>query len=232
MSTVQNIIDRAYRLLGQLNLGESADTNESANLLTALNAMLDSWRNERLMCYAVQDQTIPLVSTNATRTVGPSGDLITTRPITIEGAYIVYSNVSVPVRVIEYDEWAAIPAKTTTSTYPGFLYYQPTMPDGTINLWPIPSGSSTLHILTWTPVLSFASVGLTVTLPPGWEDALAANLAIYIAPEIPVDPRPTVIGMARNTKSMIKKANVRVIKATSELATLLNRSHSNIERGW
>ena len=64
MATVQVVIDRAYRLLGQLNLGESADSTESANALIAINALLDSWRNESLMCYAMHDQSINLANGN------------------------------------------------------------------------------------------------------------------------------------------------------------------------
>src|SRR4051812_2373819 len=107
-STAQNIIDRALRLLGQLESGQSATTAETADCLTALNAMLDSWRNERLMCWALQDEAIPLVSTNSTRSLGPSGDYVTTRPQDILGAYVVYSTSSIPVRVITAQEWDSI----------------------------------------------------------------------------------------------------------------------------
>ena len=136
MSTVQTIIDRACRLLGQLNSGESADAQESADSLIALNAMLGSWRNQELMCYAVQDESISLSSGNTNRTIGPSGNLVTTRPVRIEDAYIIYQNISTPIIILNEEEWASISDKTVTSTYPNRIYYKPEMPDGRIYLYP------------------------------------------------------------------------------------------------
>lgn len=228
MSTVQTIIDRAYRLLGQLNLGSSADVDLSANGLIGLNAMLGSWRNEKLMCYAIQDESIPLVATNTTRTIGPSGNLVSTRPVSILDASITYNNISIPVRVIEAEEWNAIPDKASTSDFPDTIYYRPEMPDGKIFLYPVPSASSTLHVLTQTPVLEFAAVSTAVSLPPGWEDALASNLAVHMAPECSVEPSPTVMGMAKNAKASIKRQNVRPLLAVSELTALTTRPVNHI----
>jgi hypothetical protein len=228
-STAQNIIDRALRLLGQLESGQSATTAETADCLTALNAMLDSWRNERLMCWSLQDEAIPLVSTNSTRSLGPSGDYVTTRPQDILGAYVVYSTSSIPVRVITAQEWDSIPLKTATATFPNRLYYEPQMPNGVAYLYPVPSASSTLHVRTKVPFTSFASAGGAVELPPGWLEALANNLAISVAPEYEVDPiNPAVIAAAKSSKAFIKLVNARPIELNTELTLLLNQRRSNI----
>lgn len=216
---------------GQLNLGESANAAESANALIAINALLDSWRNEGLMCYAMQDETVPLASGNTTRTVGPTGNLATTRPVFIKQAYIVYGSTSIPIRVIESEEYAAISDKTATSTYPTRIYYQPLMPDGKIWLYPLPSASSDLHVLTEAAVTAFAAVSTTVSLPPGWEDALTSNLCVYMAPEWEWEPSNTVIGMARNSKRSIKKINTRPVNAVNEVALLTRHSRQNIVTG-
>ena len=229
MATVQTIIDRAYRMLGQLNLGESADSTESANALIALNAMLDSWRNESLMCYAMQDQSINLANGNTTKTIGPTGDLVTTRPTNIDDAYILYSGDSIPVKIIEYaTEYIYIPDKTTTDTYPLKIAYKPEMPDGRIYMYPLPNATSVLHVITRTPVTAFSTVGTTISLPPGWEDALASNLAIYLAPELEANPSQMVIGMAANTKRSIKRTNTRPIKQANELVAISQPYRGNI----
>ena len=232
MATVQVVIDRAYRLLGQLNLGESADSTESANALIAINALLDSWRNESLMCYAMQDQSINLANGNTTKTIGPTGDLVTTRPTNIDDAYILYSGDSIPVKIIEYaSEYVYIPDKTTTDTYPLKIAYNPEMPDGRIYMYPLPNATSVLHVITRTPVTAFALVSTTISLPPGWEDALAANLALYLAPELQVQPSPMVIGMAANTKRSIKRTNTRPIKQSNELVAISQPYRGNILTG-
>ena len=232
MATVQVVIDRAYRLLGQLNLGESADSTESANALIAINAQLDSWRNESLMCYAMQDQSINLANGNTSKTIGPTGDLVTTRPTNIDDAYILYSGDSIPVKIIEYaSEYVYIPDKTTTDTYPLKIAYNPEMPDGRIYMYPLPNATSVLHVITKTPVTAFALVSTTISLPPGWEDALAANLALYLAPELQVQPSPMVIGMAANTKRSIKRTNTRPIKQSNELVAISQPYRGNILTG-
>lgn len=231
MATAQTLIDRSMRLLGMLEPGVSATTAETADVLIALNAMLDSWRNEKLLCYAVQDQTISLSSGNATRTIGATGNLVTTRPVRIDTAYIIYSSTSIPVNILNDEEWASLPDKTATSTYPSDIYYRPEYPDGKIYLYPIPDDSSDLHVLTWTPVTAFATAATSVALPPGWEDALASNLALYVAPEFEKEPSNTVVGMARNAKAYIKRINMRPTKMYTELPALTGRSMGNIITG-
>lgn len=232
MATVQTIINRAVRLLVQTNSGEAADTQESADALESLNAMLGVWRNDRLMCYAIQDQSITLSSGNSTRTIGPTGNLVTTRPVRIDTAYIVQSNESHDVRIINETEYASIGDKTSAASWPTRLYYQPSMSNGTIYLWPVPNASSTLHVLTWTPVTEFATVSDAITLPPGWEDALASNLAVHLAPEYSVEPSQTLLGMARNSLAALRKINSRAFKAYTELPALVGNYKSNIITGY
>ena len=231
MAAVSVRIDRAVRLLGKLNLGETCTTDEYANNLISLNAMLDGWRNEKLMCYTMQDESVTLAATNNTRTVGPSGNLVTTRPVEIQSAYIIYSNVSIPVKILTDQEWADLPDKISTSTYPNRLNYKPDMPNGTLYLYPVPNASSVLHLITRTPVLAFSAVTDTVTLPPGWEDAIDTNLAIRLAPEYKTTASPEVRQMAVTSLASLKRINSRPTKTTTELGALFGRHHSNILTG-
>jgi hypothetical protein len=228
MATAQTLIDRSLRLIDQLNSGESGTAQESADLLIELNDILDMWRNENLMCYAMQDETIPLVSGNTTRTIGPSGNLVSVRPTQINDAYIVYQNTSVPVHIIEFDEYAAIPDKTVTSSYPSVIYYKPEMPDGKIYMYPLPDTSSDLHVLTLTPFTAFASLATSASLPPGYEAALVGALAVRAAPTFNKDPKPSVIQMANNAKRLIKRTNARPLKQTDELFAIGRQHRSNI----
>jgi hypothetical protein len=225
VSTVQGICDRAGRLLALPDSGQSLTPAESADALVALNAMVSSWRNEALTCYSVRDESLTLDG-STTYSIGPSGDLNTDRPIELVGAYVVLSGVSYPCRLIEAAEYAAIPVKATTADFPTEVYYQPTMPTGTLYPYPIPP-SGTLHLLTRTPVSTFALTD-TVSLPPGWEDALAYNLAVAIASEYMVQPSPLVVKMAATTKGNIKRANARPLAVSSDLARMIGRGRPNI----
>lgn len=221
MSTVQALCDRAGRLL----VGESLSIDESADALIALNAMVGSWNTEALTCYAIRDESLTLTGAT-TYSIGPSGNLNTDRPVEILGAYTVISTVSYSARIIEAEEYAAIPVKATTSTFPDRFYYQPTMPTGTLYPYPIAS-SGTLHLLTRTPVGTFALTD-TVSLPPGWEEALSSNLAVRMAAEFQVQPSPLVMQMATVSKANLKRANSRPLVVSSDLAVMIGKARPNI----
>lgn len=228
MSAANDIINRACRLLLQLDSGNSVTGQEATDALTALNAMMDSWRNERLMVYSMQEETVPMVANRQTYTVGPSGtDLVTTRPVEIERAYILYQNISYPVRIIDEEFWALLPAKLTTSTWPDHIWPQMGMPNITLHCYPEPNASSSLIILTRVALTSFALTD-TISLPPGWEDAMAFNLAVALAPEYNTEPSPTVVRKAGETKAAIKRANSRPVMLSQELSLMMSQPKAHI----
>lgn len=230
MSTAQTIIDRAMRLIGAIASGESPTAAESTDALAALNAMIESWQTERLYVYAMVDTAFTLVPTDASYTVGPAGNFaLTPRPPKIEDIYIRESGIDYPIQLIDFQRWDAIADKTSTSNIPEFAYYEPTLATGTLQLWPVPSAANSLHIVTWTTLASLAAVGTTVTLPQGYERALAYNLAIEIAPEFEKKVSSDVYGIAAEAKANIKRANQRPLTSYTELSMLTGTRGSRIE---
>lgn len=224
MATVQTaIINRALRLNGDLASGASPTTSETADALIAVNAILDGWRNEKLMAWAMQEESMTLTSGASSKTIGPTGDLVSTRPVAIEAAWILESTISYPVRIITDDEYANILNRTAAGDWPTHLNYKPTMSNGVVYVWPVPNATRTLKLLTRVPLTAFATAGDTVTLPPGWEEALAANLAVRIAAEYEHPASPDVVQMARMSKGSIKRANMVPLRMYSELADLVGQ---------
>lgn len=228
MATAQTIIDRSLRLIGQIGAGLSPTADETADALEALNAMLMSWRNDRLMAYAIQTQDITVSASDTNVTIGPSGDLVSARPVRVENAYAVIDDMTYDVRILNENEFAAIPDKTAQSDWPDRIWPQMTFPDVTIWLYPIPTTTSTLRILTRVPLTEFSTAATTVSLPPGWEDAMAYNLAVRIAPEYETEASPTVKEMARSTIKSIKIINSRPQKLYTELPVLVGQYVANI----
>ena len=230
MASAQTIINRALRLLGAIGAGESPTTDESNDGLTALNAMIESWQTERLIVYAMVDTAFTLTPSDNSYTVGPAGNFaLTPRPSKIEDIYISDSGTDYPIEMIDFARWDAIASKTSTSNIPEFAYYEPTLTTGTLKLWPVPSAANSLHIVTWTPVSTLAALATTVTLPQGYERALAYNLAVEIAPEYQIQPSPDVYRIAVESLANIKRANIRPTTSYTELALLTGYRKSNIE---
>lgn len=206
LTTPINIISRALRLNGSLGSGEVATANEIADGLDALNAMLDSWWNERLAVFAIQDQSFALTSGTADYTIGPSGVFVTGRPLKIENAFVRLSGVDYAVDIIDQTRYADINVKSLTGI-PFQLYYEPTMPNGVIHLFYVPSDGQTLYISTRRQIQNFVTATDTISLPPGYVDALPYNLAVRIAPEYQKAVAPAVATAAAETKANIKRLN-------------------------
>lgn len=219
MATAQTVINRALRLIGALDPEESPTTNETANVLEALNGLIDSWRNDRLIVWSITNVTKTLTAGDGTYTIGSGADINTTRPVVIKGAYVTQNGSDYPVDVITEEAYRGIVSKTTQSSLPQLVYYDPAVASGTIYLWPVPSVGNVLTLSVWSPISTLAAAGTTVTLPPGYERALASNLAIDIAPEFQKTASQEVAKMARDSLAAIKKANVRPIVAQMEMAT-------------
>jgi len=227
MTTAAQIIDRSMRLLGALEPGETSTDDEYANGLIAVNGMLGSWNNERLMCYALREESLSYTAA-VSATIGPTGTLVTTRPVEVVQAWVVDGSNSYPVLMISDEEYGAIVDKASTSTWPTKANYKASMPDGTIYFYPVPSAAGTMSLLTRTPLVAFAAITDTVSLPPGWEDALTYNLAVRLAPEIQVPLPQEVLGLARAIKADLKRMNSKPMKAYTELANLVGRHSANI----
>lgn len=231
MATVQQVINRSLRLLGQLEAGGSPTSDESNDALMALNAMFSTWCNPAVMTYALREESLTLADGDASYTIGTGGDLNTTRPVRIHHAYILDAGISHPVEIIEDHEYQAIPSKTTESDWPTHINYRPTMPTGTLYVWPVPNATRTLKILTPVPLAAVALVD-TVSLPPGWEDAMAYNLAVRIAPEYEAAPSVEVVRLAGQTRRAIAASNSRPLVTYSDLAVAFSPRMPNIEAGY
>jgi len=233
MATAQTIIDRAARLVGVPSSGTSVTADEGADGLIALNAMLEAWQIDKLDVYAFVDTAYSLVAGTQSYTVGPDGNFaLTPRPYRIEECFVRYSNADSPVDLLTAEQWFALSSKTDTSTYPDRAYYEPSLTTGTLLVYPKPNAVSSLHIVTWQVVSSLASLSTSITLPPGYEEAMAFNLAVrWAGPEFGLSPSDDVRRIARESLAAIQRANHRPIANHSPMGAVWGGSHSRILTG-
>jgi hypothetical protein len=232
VATAQTLIDRALRLIGAVESGESPTAQESADGLVALNAMLGSWQTERLIVFAYLDSYVSLTPGDSSYTLGPSANIpLTPRPSKLENCFIRANGVDYPVQLVDQKRWFAIADKTAQSDVPDMGYYEPAIPTGTLLLYPVPTVAHQLHVVTWTPVPEFATLATAVALPAGYERALAYNLALDVAPEYQLAPAASVQLAAAEALAGIKRVNQRPMTAYTELGMMLGRAKSDIYAG-
>lgn len=233
MATVQTIIQRSLRLLEQIGSGEEPTDDEYADALVVMNELIDSWRNEKLMSFAMREETITLSAGDSSYTLGGPGDSGTDRPVSIERAWIVDGGNSYEVRPMNEADYAAIPAKTTQSSWPDRFLYRPTMSNGTLIVYPVPDATRTLKILARVVTSAFTAITTATNLPPGWDRALAYNLAIELAPEYGVPVPPSVLKGAAESLASIKRANryAQPTHVATELGAMFAGGRGNILSG-
>jgi hypothetical protein len=127
MTTANEQINGALRILGVLSEGETPSAATSQDALTALNQMIDSWNTERLAVFSTQDQVALWPAGAKNLTFGPTGTLplvnLSTpkRPVLVDDATFfrdAATNISYGIKLINQQQYNGIAVKTVTSTYP------------------------------------------------------------------------------------------------------------------
>ena len=206
MTAVIDVIASSLRIIGSASLGETIGAAKLANGLSAMNQMLGGWSAQPNSLYFVTEDTHTLVASTGSYTIGSGGDIDTTRPIKILNAFVRDSTSDYSLELIDRAKYDSIVAKGSTG-FPQYLYYEPSMPTGTIYLYPEPSSAYELHIKSLKPFSSSYAATDTFALPPGYEEAIKFNLAIRLAPEYGRAVTQEVVALAVSTLNFIKTQN-------------------------
>lgn len=231
MATALDMIKRAMRLIGVLSKGETPDDQDAADGLVSLNAMLGSWSNERLMIHVLTLDDVSLTPGKQVYTIGPGGEIDTVRPTSIDpSTYVLWNGVSYPVQVLNLQQYNGLALKGLEANIPEAIWYSPSYPLGQLTLYSVPTEAMTLKLWSSKPFTSFATLTTQVTLPPGYEEALAFNLAVRIAPEYETQPSAEVSRTAVTSKKLLKRTNLEVPQL-SPVSDTLPRSTFNVYSG-
>jgi len=203
-------INGALRLIGQLAEGETPSAATSADALTAMNQMLDSWSSERLSVFSTQDQVFTWPASTKSRTIGPTGNFVGNRPVLLDDATYFRdpsNNISFGIKIINQQQYDGIAVKTVTSTYPQVIWVNMDMPNMDMYIYPVPTKALEWHFISVTELVEPATLATTLVVPPGYLRAFRFNLAAEIAAEFGVEPPPQVQRIAMSSKRNIKRIN-------------------------
>jgi len=212
MAVVSTMILRSMRMIGEKERGDTLDANEQVECLAELNTMIESWSINRLLCYAITEDTHVLTASTLSYTIGPGATINTTRPTRLVDPCFVRdsSGGDTPVRIVNLESYGAIVTKTAGFTYPTYVYYDAeysATSTGTIFLYPSPQGGLTLHINSWKQLQSFADLSTTVLMPPGYQLAIESNFAVHLAAGFVPIPGETA-KIASDSKAAIMDINI------------------------
>ena len=219
MAAALSIITRSMRLIGAIASGETPTAAESADALAVMNGMLSSWRNQPLMAWTVDEIVAPVVPSQQAYTMGPGGDINTTRPLQIENARLRWNGVDYPMTVIDQAAWSLLRVKTLQSNLPQYVWPSGDYPLTTLSLWPTPTIPMEVIVGVRVPLESVASLSADIALPPGYEDLIAYGLAIRLAPEFGIAVSAEVATVYAELMRTIKRANHNAPSCRMEMAT-------------
>jgi len=234
MSTAGDQINAALRLLGILAEGELPSPQTSQDALSALNQMIDSWNTERLMIFSTQDQVFTWPASTLTRTLGPTGNFVGNRPITLDDSTYFRdpgTNVSYGIKFINQQQYDGIAVKTVTSTYPQVMWINMDFPNISMTLYPKPTRDLEFHLVSVTELTQPATLATVLSFPPGYLRAFKYNLACEIAPEFGIEPPPTVQRIAMTSKRNLKRINDPGDVMSMPSSLVANRQRYNIYSG-
>lgn len=228
--TTGHIVRRALRLIRAIGEGETPTAQEYTDALEAMNSMLDSWRNDRLMVYAVQSVDFTLTGASS-YSIGPGQTFNAVTPILVQSAGFTLAGHDYGVDVVGAEQYGEITEKALIADYPRVVYYEAGAPNGLVYIWPVPS-SGTLSLDLYVPFANYTNPADAVILPAGYERAIAYNLAIEIAPEYGKEPSVAVAAIAKESKRQIESTNSPLPIAHMEIHSMHSRSAYDIQRGW
>jgi hypothetical protein len=240
MATARDVVEASLREIGVLAASETATAEDATNSLARLNLFLDTLGTERQAIYTITRSTWNITSGVGTYAVATGQVVNIARPVFVDR--VGYQDVGVSPPTPEYplgklteQGWQSITEKELTSTLPQAWYYNPTYPNGTLSLWPVPVPSSTLQgvIYAWTAVSQLAALDTAISMPNGYQEMLMTNLALLLCPTFERQPHPVLAKRAADTLANVKRINQRPADLSFDPAALgqNNRRRYNIQEG-
>lgn len=208
MTTVLAVINHALRDANVLGEGETASADVAQDALASLNQMLALWQIDNLFVYAQQDTSFSPTGA-VSYTVGTGANINMARPAKIDGLYWRNSGLDYPITLLDtFEQYESIAQKTQAGE-PGYAFYLPSYPYGTLYLTPQPSTGS-VHLITQANLPAENALADTLTLPPPYVLPIRSNLTVLLCGTYGAPVRPSVAAMAANSLRMLRRSNLRV----------------------
>lgn len=203
-------------MLGVIGTGETPSAEDSADALTALNAMLSSLSLQGLTAFRNALETFTLVVGQASYTVGPSGAALTTvRPTRIIDGFVRLNGNDYPVMLVDQATYDGYVRKGITTNLPDKVFYDPTLTNGTFYFYPTPSQANAFYFRSLKPLESFTTLAETVDLPGGYGRMLAFMLARELSGEYGRSVTPDIERMANEALMNLKRINHKAVTGST-----------------
>jgi hypothetical protein len=209
-----NLLRRTAVLIGMIPAGAQLGAQDSNDMLSTLNEMLDSWSTESLSVYGQIDQEFSVTSGKSSYTWGVGGDWNAIRPVRVQNMSYVWQGERFAMREMTQQDYNSILDKDQTAQIADRWVYINTFPNGTITLFPTPSDVGSVSVQSDRILDNIPNLNTVISLPPGYLRALRFCLAVELWPEY---PNPQIDINTIKAISIKAKANIKVANQKDEL---------------
>lgn len=213
-SSAGDIITDALKEIQAIQAGETPSAEDMADGLRKLQRLIDSWQARRLLVWSVSfNDSFTLIPNHAPHTIGPQGaDFnVAVRPVKVEYCNVILNtstpNVRVPLTIRDDQWWAYNRVQGVSTSYPTDLFYSPDWPNGTLNLWPVPTAAWPIELVIWAQVTQVTKPTDSISMPPGYWDAMVYSLAVSLLPAYEKPPNPALGLLAQKAVAQIESNN-------------------------
>lgn len=221
--TRDQIISKALRLLGVLEIGATPDADTVSNASMSLNLFIKQMSTDGLKLWKNSELIIPLTANQTTYTLGGStSDLmydslaptvaITDKPLkAIQGFYRNKQTtpyIDIPLMLISKQEYNVLGSKFSTGTS-NSIFYDPKSLNGILYVYLTPdlntSTNMELHLVAQMPLNDINAASDVPDFPNEWMNCLVWNLADQLALEygVPMNHRQEMSQRAMMYKTQL-----------------------------
>ena len=242
MATIGDTITGALQDLGLYSAADTPPPEDLALGLARINEWLDGAANENLTVYTETRVTWTITANTRDYALG-AGEVIDTPRLQTPDqiSSIGFQDTSYTptyerlLTLLSDDAWAAVRQKTLTSTYPEYMFYDPTLTSGLVSCYPTPT-SATLEgvIYVRTQLTTFAATTTTFTLPRGYARYFRTAIVLELADAFEVPPTALMMRNADKAEMAIKRTNTRLLDMSYDPRAFVSRRRGryDINRGY
>jgi hypothetical protein len=170
-ATRNEIIERAYRIIGKLSVGETLSGDMYSQAVIALNSMIKSWQSKHVFLWTIREFTQTLTTGQASYSLASTDPAV----YAIDRAYLRIDNIDNPCDVASYRQYVDIPDKTSKGD-PSIVALNGLITP-TMYVWPVPTQTRTLYYTGIVKLKDFDTAAGNGDFPVRYIEAITFGLA-------------------------------------------------------
>jgi hypothetical protein len=226
MTTTLDIINLALLDAGVIGQGQTASAEDTNNAYTRMQWMIQQWQRKRYLVFHLLNINVTSTGQTTPYTIGPGGQFqIGTRPDKLENGcffrQLVQSSpnqVDYPLELLEsFEDYNTITLKKLT-TFPGYIFLDPSYPLGSLYVWPVPqAGIYSINVLVKATLIDIITANalttvLDATLPNEYFKAIYESLAEILRSAYRLPPDPALTGRAKESREVLRDASAAIAR--------------------